>query len=634
MADKETPAVAGEDKASEPAGPASAPELTDEQRQKIEADLSVETGPAAEPIELRSKPNDPSESEVEPDQPSVSAEPLNAEQNNKPHANKLRRFFAGYWHRGWWTIPLTLLVALAILTAVPFTRYKLAGYVISQQVKVAVSDNSTQKPVTSADVLLDGKTYKTDKEGVATIAKVKPGKHTLKVSKKYYKDASADLAVPLNKGITQKVGVTATGRQVPVSVINKISGKPLSDVTLKASGTEVKTDKDGKAVMVLPADRPDLPITLAANNYNQLEARIIVTDAEVKANTFAIVPSGKVYFLSKASGKIDVVKTDLDGGNRQTVVQGTGKEDEANTVLLASRDWKYLGLQSRRETGLAKLYVIDTSTDKMAEMDSGNAAFQLVGWSDHHFVYRVDRNNVKDWEPNRTAFKSFDADKRQILTIDQTSAEGDQNSGLSQRFDAGYLVDGQLVYHVGWNAVGSAYSNGSYSGKSHILRTASVTTVGHKDVRSWPNSEVGDVQIVPYEPGGLYVQTYLFNGPSKFYEYEDSALKDADIDQAKFYSSYATYLASPDGKQTFWNEGRDGKPTFFVGDDKGQNGKQVAVLDDSQVYGWYGNDYLLTSKKGSELYIMPAAGGTPLKITDYHKPQISYQGYGGGYGGL
>jgi hypothetical protein len=31
---------------------------------------------------------------------------------------------------------------------------------------------------------------------------------------------------------------------------------------------------------------------------------------------------------------------------------------------------------------------------------------------------------------------------------------------------------------------------------------------------------------------------------------------------------------------------------------------------------------------------MPTAGGTPYKITDYYKPAINYQGYGGGYGGL
>jgi hypothetical protein len=43
---------------------------------------------------------------------------------------------------------------------------------------------------------------------------------------------------------------------------------------------------------------------------------------------------------------------------------------------------------------------------------------------------------------------------------------------------------------------------------------------------------------------------------------------------------------------------------------------------------------VLVSKSGSELYITPADFGTkPLKVTDYHKPNVTFRGYGGGYGG-
>ena len=63
-----------------------------------------------------------------------------------------------------------------------------------------------------------------------------------------------------------------------------------------------------------------------------------------------------------------------------------------------------------------------------------------------------------------------------------------------------------------------------------------------------------------------------------------------------------------------------------------QSGLATTILRN----GWYTDNYLLVSKGGSELYI--AAAGNPdfskaLKVTDYHKPNIVYRGYGGGYGG-
>src|SRR5205085_4643278 len=121
-----------------------------------------------------------------------------------------------------------------------------------------------------------------------------------------------------------------------------------------------------------------------------------------------------VYFLSKASGKIDIIKTNLDGTDRKTVLAGTGKEDQRNTVLLASKDWKYLALQSRRDSKLAKLYLIDTSTDKLSTIDEGDADFVLAGWKNHYFIYEVDRNGKNVWETNQQALKSFNADNQQL----------------------------------------------------------------------------------------------------------------------------------------------------------------------------------------------------------------------------
>lgn len=555
-----------------------------------------------------------------------------------PHKrrNFVVRFFSALGHHKKWTIPLVLLIVLGTLAAVPYTRFFLAGLVVAHPYEVSVVDDVTKKPVTSADVTLDGKTVKTDSKGKAVIQRVKVGERTLSVSKKYYKSATRTVLTPIQGGGSQEVGITATGRQVPITVTNKLTGKPLENATLKAAGAEVKTDKDGKASVVLPVDKPTLNVTLSAAGFNELNTKIQVTDQTVKENSYTLVPSGKVYFLSRQSGKIDVVKTDLDGGNRKTVVFGTGKEEDRGTVLLASRDWKYLALYSKRDSGLAKLYLIETDSDKMSVMDEGNASFNLIGWKDHQFVYNVNRNGVKEWESNRQAIKSFNAAKKQILTIDQSVAEGEQGNYKTQYLESFYLVGGKIVYSVRWFGY-TSYGTYGAAGKSHVIREASVDTLAKKDIKSFPVEQFEPNQFKLYAPSELYAM-YYSNAESKyvFYEYENSSVKQVtEIDQNSFFEqTYPTYLASPSGKQTFWSEQRDGKATFFVGDSEGQAGKQVATLEDFQVYGWHSDDYLLMAKNGSELYILPVAGGTPVKVTDYHKPQYSYQGYGGGYGGL
>jgi hypothetical protein len=330
------------------------------------------------------------------------------------------------------------------------------------------------------------------------------------------------------------------------------------------------------------------------------------------------------------------VKTDLDGSNRQTVIFGTGKEDDQNTILLASRDWKYLALLSRRDSSQSKLYIIDTSNDKLTLMDDSDAVFTLAGWSDHDFAYSIQRNNVKEGEANRQAVKKYNADKTQLLTVDQSAAEKISPTTMAtQFFSSFYLVDKELTYVVTWQTYVDSYPPAALTDHPSILQVVLMSDGSKKDIKI-PDDNVPLITHL-YAPSELYIATYSKTANKNvYYEYEDGKVSAANnLDDNKFYGeAYSTYLASPDGTKTFWSEQRDGKDTFFVGDAEGKNGKQIGVWDEYQVYGWYGNSYLLVSKGGSELFIVPVSGGDPLKISDYHKPVVSYQGYGGGYGGL
>ena len=542
------------------------------------------------------------------------------------------------------SIPLAIVLVIAILAAIPFTRYALAGVVWKQQFRVHVTDSQTGKPVSSATVTLAGKTVNTNGEGDATI-KAPVGHKQLAITKKYYRSASQTVLVPILKPkSTLTVQLAATGRQVPVSVINTITQQAVSGATIKTSDTEAKTDKTGKTTLVVPAAKKTISVTIAGTNYNTTTATLQVTTSEVSANTFKITPSGKLYFLSNLSGNVDVVKSNLDGTDRQTVLPGTGKEDKQNTVLLASRDWKYLALLSKRDGGdNAKLFLIDTSTDKLTTMDEGNASFALTGWSNDTFIYQVNRQGLQAWQPKQQAIKSYNATNGKLTTLDETGAQGDSASYAYQSYQAVYAVGTDIVFVENWNQ--------SYSGLVLIGgKQATVNTVkndgsGKRVVRgftaatpSGQSSPSATLVSYLYEPGGVYLKFYGDSG-NQTYEYENGQVKNiADMSWNDFWqgqATYPTYLVSPSGNQTFWSDSRDGKNTLFVGDADGKNQKQIASLSDYQTYGWYTDNYVLVSKNSSELYILPATGSTsPLKVTDYYKPAVNFRGYGGGYGGL
>ncbi|MEJ0072888.1 MAG: hypothetical protein WDN27_02250 [Candidatus Saccharibacteria bacterium] len=182
------------------------------------------------------------------------------------------------------------------------------------------------------------------------------------------------------------------------------------------------------ANLVIPSDATVQAATITTSGYNT--ARVNITAAgDLAKNTFAVTPAGRLYFLSNLSGKIDVVKTNLDGTDRQTVLAGTGNEDSGSTSLLASRDWKYLALLSRRSGDNASVYLIDTTNnDKLTTIDQGNADFSLVGWSGDNFVYQVTRNTISNWQAGQQALKSFDATSGETLLLDQTQASGTDQS--------------------------------------------------------------------------------------------------------------------------------------------------------------------------------------------------------------
>lgn len=526
----------------------------------------------------------------------------------------------------------SLVLLLVILFVIPVTRYGILGSFMRKDISLRLVDSKTGKAVTDAQATVGFATAYTDNTGKVVLQGVPVGEHTLQIKKKYFKDIVQSVTVPAwGDAQVGDIQAEATGRQVPVAVINKISGAAAQNVTVTVADTTAITDDHGETTLVLPADTDTAKATFRSDSYNDLQANITITDQKDDKNTFGLVAKGQFYFLSKRTGKINVMKANLDGSDPKVVLAGTGKEQEGETVLLASRDWKYLLLKSHRDSDHPKLYLINTATDQLSVVDEGNAEFSLVGWHNHSFVFKVERLAVKDWQPKRMAVKSFDADSSKLQTLDETAGEGTNGTNAAyEQYASINIIDtrGVVILTKAWY--------GQSSGKQVTISSVEPNGANKKVLKTFAPQTYMSI-VIPYEADELYFATFEPADKKGYYEYEDGAVKEnKNIKDSDFTQFYPTYLLSPSGQKTFWYEPRDGKNTLLIGDATGKDGKEIAALSEYTPYGWYTDNYLLVSKGGSELYIVPADGANlqrAIKLTDYHKPSQAYRGYGGGYGG-
>jgi hypothetical protein len=550
--------------------------------------------------------------------------------------NKLKKIWRKYLEKKKLTIPLTILVMVSILLVVPYTRYKIVGVFYKKSLEVTIVDSKTGKPVSEASVTIPGNSAKTDGSGKVTFQKVKVGPVDITIEKNYYATAEQNYLVPIKGSARAEFKLEATGRQVPVKVSNKITSKGTKGIVVKAKDSEARTDESGQAIIVLSPNSQTEKATLSGEGYNNQEIEIKVTDVDAAENQFTVTPAGKVYFLSKQSGKIDVVKTNLDGSDRQTVLAGTGREDDGDTVLLASRDWKYLALKSKRDDK-TKLYLITTTDDKVQTIDEGNTYFFPSGWSNNHFIYTVVKTDVQQWQSKQQALKSFNADTKQLKTLDESEAEGASfDSYVSQSYGQIYILDNMLVYAKDWTAGYLNYAG--LNGKRMSINSIRPDSSDKKMLRDFDESPDNSSYILGklYKPQEVYFQVTQQSTTNTFFEYEDNEVIPAtDVTPDTFNNFYPTYLISPSGNRTFWAEPRDGKNTLFLGNQDAQEQKEIASLSDFNAYGWFTETYLLVSKSGSELFILsPETPSQSLKITDYHKSNQNFAGYGYGYGGF
>jgi len=549
------------------------------------------------------------------EEPEVPAEDNQESAKQIPVKNesRWRRFKNWYKTDKKKSIPLTVLALVILLVVVPWSRYHAVGLVLKKDFKLQVLDATARVPVSGAEVNLGAARAITDANGTATLHNVRVGQHNFQINKKYYQDQSAKLLVPIlgQKHLPQVLFV-ATGRQVRIVVSDLINQQKLSGVEVKAADVQAKTDKTGAALIALPVATKSQKVHLSLKNYNDATATVQVSDSSIKQNNLKLTPAGKIYFLSKLTGRLDVMKANLDGSQPELVVAGTGNEQEATTVLSQSPDGQYVALLAKRNAAdpAAQLYVLAAEDDKLLQADGGNATFNLAGWVGDSLVYTSQRQDLRAWQTGLNKLKAYDAGSGKITLLDQ-SAGSDQSSNVNEVYNNVVLSGGQVIYSKYW---GGDTSN--MSGKQNTVQIIDADGQNHQTVASY-DAATSSQQIYRHGPASFYILLNAGTASQSYYDYTIGSQPKALNTPPDQLSSTVKYFFSPSGKSVFWADIRDGKNALIVSDGSGSNQKTITTLSDFAPYGWYGDKYLLVTQNAVQLYIMGVKGGTPIKITDF-----------------
>lgn len=541
-----------------------------------------------------------------------------------------------WWKQRKYQILMGVVFVVVVLLAIPPTRFLALGWIWRENVTVTILDTSSNTPVSDAAVTVGDRHAMTDSHGKVTLTAMPLGAYTLHVEKPNYKNVDTPITVDVFSSTqNRQQPFTATGRPQTFRVVDRLTNKPIAEATITdAKGvTLARTNGDGRVTVVIPVNTKELNLSVAAGKYRVLAAKI---SSETK--TLQLVPDGVLYFLSKASGKIDVVKSNLDGSDRKVIAAGTGNEVDATTTLLASRDWKYLALKSKRTANKPEsLFLIDTSNDSMKLLDEGKAVFESIGWSGHHFIYKVIKEDGPYWGAKQATFKSYGAEKGNYTVLGENAndpASSDQSS-LYEILGQPYILDDRIVYTKAWSGGGSETLPAG--DKQSVIISVRPDGSDKKTVKSFPITTSRWISSKLYLPQEVTFQIADRSIPEKYTygELEDGSYK--TIAQADLNKTYPTYLMSPSGNNSFWYEERDGKNALFIGDKNAGDRQEIVAKSEFKPYGWLTDEYLLLQKNNSELYITTKAqlqaGGEPLKVGDYHKVRTELLGYGYGYGG-
>jgi hypothetical protein len=554
-------------------------------------------------------------SRVEP----PTSEPA-VESISTPNAPKQKHVIGGAWT---WVrssrkrTMLTCLIAAVFLAGIVIAttdlRYSVLGLFVTGTVEAKVMDSSTNQAVPKALVSFGSVSGLTDNNGLVILSKAKLGRGSLSIHKTGYNDTSVKTLAGLRKSSAVNVVLVPNGVKIMAQVTNSITGEVVGTVEVKSGDASALTDSSGHVELSLPLGTINSQQKLAftKDGYNELDQEVMVK-AGGSLVTVKLTPSGKVYFQSNRSGRIDIYGSNLDGTATEVVLSGTGTEDTATGILTSLTDQHTIALVSSRDGQRGgslhhDLFILNTDSRKLTKIDSD------VDFSN----FRTFIGSVLVYEKSKTLanyygcsdIKTYDVATGKSATFFNGDPQGIGCPTIKLALGDNFIYSVRASQDPSQTGIFDAKLSGT---PKHISPLYTDGTVRRTKQTLLSEYYTGNQSLWDSIKLDNFTVSRLPNGPS--------------IETSRYYND------SPDAMHSAFIEERDGKSELYLTDSNGENEKKLTAIGSAnQFVQWYGEDYIVfSSTKTNEnaLYVVSINGGVPIKISDFYRG--NERTYGGG----
>lgn len=445
----------------------------------------------------------------------------------------------------WWDNPkkrygtlLGIAIVLGIIFGVPAIRANALNLIgVRSSVIVTAIDGTTNLPLEHVNVSASGIQAKTNADGVVRIKGVKLGQQDVTIAKAGFATVTKHISLGLRVQDFGEVSMKAIGTQYTLGLTDYLSGKPVANVAVSSGEATTKSDKTGKAILTVPpSDSSPIDITVGGTIYRK--EKVSATENPTDVIQVKLVPAAPNVYVSKASGKYDVYKMDIDGKNKKVLLAGTGLETP-NISLSLNDNNTYTALVSSRENKrnnegylLSTLSIVKVADGSTQTVDYSEQ-FILLGWKDNTLIY----------QQTIAGASAANASRQKIFSYDVESGRRYQLANANY-FGGALLVGGKLYYVVSGT---DPSAQGNFS----------VVDLNGSNRRTIMSGTIWSFTRTAYDKARLQKSDNSWYG----YTFGDIATKTSVPPSS--YTSRA-YIDAPDGKTSLWVDVRDTNGVIMV----------------------------------------------------------------------
>lgn len=532
------------------------------------------------------------------DSKTEKSEPIVAAAAKVKSPKKLR----GNLFKAWFSNPLyrmltifALLLIIAGAAIFPSSRYfvlNTAGVRVSASIKAI--DDKTNLPLKNVELVVNGKSSKTDSSGAAKLEKVKLGKQEIIIKKSAFAEIKKTVTFGWGSNPLGEQRLVPTGSQLTFVAKGYVSDKPITEAEVNFGDASANFNTTGEAVLTVPAGQDDeIEVTVNAKNYREEKVKVKI-DTKDKINV-TLVPARPHVFVSKQSGKFDLYKADIDGKNEKVILAATGIEREESLSLASHPNKPVVAFASTRENNrnqdgflLTTLNLVYMDTNEVVKVATSER-IQLVDWSGDYLVYVKITQGASEANVNRHKIMSYDIEKGTEKELASTNYFNDvvAVNGVIYYSPAVYRVNGKVgLYKI----------NADGSNKKTVY-----------------DKEVWNMFRTSYDKFSLSVG-------QDWYELNLSNDEVKKVGGAPSVLKSRIYVNSPDGQQSIWVDDRDGKSVLL--DYNVDKKSDTALITENGIKNpiyWLDDKHLVYRvSDGNEVadYVLGLGGGSPKKIRD------------------